>query len=869
MTVAEFINKVGFKVKNEDVDKVNNTITGIKDTATKLLGAIGIGFSLAAVNGLVEEFTRVNNQIRNATESLGDQREIQEEIMAAAEATRTSYSDTANVVSMLVKGNSQLFGNVDEAVKFNNAATMLFKSAGKTNEDIASLMEAINKSFQKGYVDSETISQLLERAPEAVALLNKRLGTTSDQLEDMATEGTMTVEDLKAAFIDNIDEIEAGFGNVQYSVTDALTVIRSKWGLWLAQTNETLGITDNIGRFMVSAFNNVIGVLNKARNGVMWLADKLGGVDKLFRVIAIAAGAAFTVFNFSKITSGLSSVSKLLTSINLKTLAIIAVIILIALLVEDFINFMQGNDSLIGSLLEKAGVDVEAVRETIINAWNAIKSFLLTAWDAIKKACSVAWGAIKAIVVSAWNTIRAAAITIFGALQRFFEKHGDSIKSALSAAWSAISTILATAWNLIKTAANIAWKAVQVAGSAIRTIIIGAASVFGTLADAVSSVISFFQEHEDAAILLGVAVATLTALVVAYNAATIASKVASMAETAAIAALIAKDYLAATAKGVLTAATTAWTAVTTVATAVASAFGAAIAFLTSPIGLVILAIGALIAIVVLCVKHWDQIKEAAAAAWEWIKGAWASAGEWFNSNVVQPIVGFFTGLWSSITETVTNIKDTIVNGFTAAIDWIKSLPAQAIQWGADIIQGIVDGITGAIGKVGEAVSGVASKIKSFLGFSKPDDGPLSDFDTYMPDMIDLMTKGISAGKERVKGALENLTEGMSGGVDQEGNTSNIVGNIANVVSKAKDGIKSALKSAAGTVSVMTNANIVSPKTAAAATGTSQVSKSVVQNIEINNKFEGDRAGQQKSSEAMDKAAKDSTAELARGLAYAR
>ena len=36
----------------------------------------------------------------------------------------------------------------------------------------------------------------------------------------------MTIEDLKAAFIDNIDEIEAGFGNVQYSITDALTVIR-------------------------------------------------------------------------------------------------------------------------------------------------------------------------------------------------------------------------------------------------------------------------------------------------------------------------------------------------------------------------------------------------------------------------------------------------------------------------------------------------------------------------------------------------------------------------------------------------------------------------------------------------------------------
>lgn len=43
MTVTEFINKIGFKVKNEDVDKVNNTISGIKNTATRLLGAIGVG----------------------------------------------------------------------------------------------------------------------------------------------------------------------------------------------------------------------------------------------------------------------------------------------------------------------------------------------------------------------------------------------------------------------------------------------------------------------------------------------------------------------------------------------------------------------------------------------------------------------------------------------------------------------------------------------------------------------------------------------------------------------------------------------------------------------------------------------------------
>lgn len=822
VTIAEFINKVGFKVKNEDVDKVNNTISGIKDTATKLLGAIGIGFSLTAVNGLVEEFTRVNNQIRNATEALGDQRDIQEEIMAAAEATRTSYSDTANVVSMLVKGNSELFGNVDEAVKFNNAATMLFKSAGKTNEDIASLMEAINKSFQKGYVDSETISQLLERAPEAVALLNKRLGTTSDQLEDMATEGTMTIEDLKAAFIDNIDEIEAGFGNVQYSITDALTVIRSKWGLWLAQTNETLGITDGIGRFMVSAFNNVISVLNRVRNAVTWLGDKLGGVDKLFRLIAITAAAAFAVFNFSKITSGLSSISKLLTTINVKTLAIIAIIVLLALLVEDFINFMQGNDSLIGSLLEKAGVDVEAVRQTIINAWNAIKSFLLSVWDAIKKACTAAWGGIKdffkehgdeikagllaawnvirSVLTAVWNVIRTVALAVFGDLQEFWRQHGEEIKNALVTAWNTIQSILVGVWNVIKTVAT---------------------TIFGGLQ-------SFWQKHGEQ-----ITEALVNVWNIIKNVLTAVWTIISTIARTIFNGL--KAFWDTWGNTILTAISGVWEVIkavfSTAFNVIADLFAVFAALFSGDWGalwenvkqLVSDIFGGIVNIVSTILSAvWSVISSIFTTIWNFISG--------IAQNIWNAITTAFTNILTGITTTVTNIKDAIVNGFTAAIDWIKSLPAQALQWGADIINGIVDGIKGAIGAVGDAVKGVADKIKSFLGFSEPDEGPLSDFHTYMPDMIDLMSKGITAGKEKVRKALEGIT---------------------------------------GDMSVVANANVASPRTAAAAAGTSQISKSVVQNVQINNEFNGDRAGQQKSATAMDKAAKDSTAELARGLAYAR
>ena len=795
MTLAELGIALGFNIKEQDVDRVNSTIAGIKDTATRLLGAIGIGFSLAAINGMVEEFTRVNNQIKSATDGLGEQREIQDDIAAAAEATRTSYSMAANTISLLVKGNRDLF---------------------------ASLMEAMNQSFARGYIDSETISQLLERAPEAVDLLNKRLGTTSSQLEDMATDGKITVEDLKGIFVDNAKEISASFDDVQYNITDALTVIQNKWGLWLAQTNETLGLTDGIGRLMVNAFNNVIGVLNRVRNGVVWLSDKLGGVDNMFRLIAMTAGALFVVLNFSKITSGLTTIGKLLTSINVKTLVIFAAILALVLLVDDFINFMQGNNSLLGTMLERAGIDAEAVRETIINAWESIKDFLAAVWDNIKSTCTAVWNGIrnfftrhgdeiKAGLTSAWDAIRAfllavwgvlstVALAIFGDLQEFWTQHGEQVKSALTSAWTFISSVLIAAWDLIKNVAETAFGGLQ----------------------------SFWQNHGEQ---------VTEALVNAWNA-IVGLLTIVWAAISAIAITvfgILETFWNAWGDRILSIFSDVWNAVKAIVSTTLNVLTDLFAVFAALLSgdwealwrnaqqLVSDVFNGIVSIIsTLLTAAWNIISAIFSMIYSFIAG--------IASGIWGAITTAFTNILTSITSTVGGIRDAIVEGFQEAIDWITSLPEQAVQWGADIINAIVDGITGAVGAVGEAVSGVADKIKSFLGFSVPEDGPLSDFDTYMPDMIDLMVKGITEGKARVSEALQGL---------------------------------------AGDMSVMATANVVSPRTAATATGSNQINRTVVLNSNINNTFNGERAAQQRMAGAAKQSARDVTSELARGLAYAR
>ena len=74
---------------------------------------------------------------------------------------------------------------------------------------------------------------------------------------------------------------------------------------------------------------------------------------------------------------------------------------------------------------------------------------------------------------------------------------------------------------------------------------------------------------------------------------------------------------------------------------------------------------------------------------------------------------------------------------------------------------MANGISKAKSTVESAVKGVADKIKSFLGFSEPEDGPLSNFHTYMPDMLDLMAKGIRDNEGVAISAVSDLAGAIS------------------------------------------------------------------------------------------------------------
>ncbi len=120
----------------------------------------------------------------------------------------------------------------------------------------------------------------------------------------------------------------------------------------------------------------------------------------------------------------------------------------------------------------------------------------------------------------------------------------------------------------------------------------------------------------------------------------------------------------------------------------------------------------------------------------------------------------FNGIVNAVKGAMTNVLNAVKNGFSNVKSHITGLASQAFTWGKDLVMGIVNGIKSCIGAVGDAVKGVADKIKSFLHFSVPDEGPLTEYESWMPDFMGGLAKGIEKSRGLITDAVSDVAGDM-------------------------------------------------------------------------------------------------------------
>jgi phage-related protein len=723
LIAAVLQNTIGYTVDKASEQKAQSSIKGIENLAKKALGFIGVSLSVAGATSFIKSCVSAASQVEEMQNKFDVVFQgINEEVDAWAENYADAINRNKNDIKTYLADQQNLlvgFGMTRQegAELSKQMTTLALDLASFANIDEKSSVDAMTKAVMGESEAAKRLGAVLNDSTRAQAMETLGLKGKYDSL-DQLTKMQVNYQAILQQSPDAIGDCERSMGSYESTMRGFNSKLKE--------------LKELIGQFFMPVAKKILDIgtkgiikLREAITKFKDFADRVGGAERLLKFLAVTIAAVMAVLKFDKIKKGLSDIVSLLTKINLKTLAIVAGIILLALIVEDFISFMQGKESVLGDLLSANGIDPEEVRAKIKKIWESVKT---------------TFGKIKDFLKTTWENIKSTAKSIWEPISNFFKENGDDIKNKLQRVWNAIKTIVVTVWNVIK-----------------NTIVQRLQDIKAVMSPILDAIKNFWDKWGEN-----------------------------------IKSAAARHFQGALAN------------ISSVLNIIVSVFEAFASLLTGDWN-----------------GLWESIKNILSEAWNIIKNS-------------------FQTLWDTVNQLtggkLGQLKNTIVNGFNAAIDWIKSLPAQAYQWGVDMIQGIIDGITSMIDTVVGTVKNVATKIGEFLHFSRPDKGPLRDYEQWMPDFMGGLADGINKAKSKVVGAVKGLAGDMSLG--------NVVANVTGFASRGAFGA-----------------------TARTAGNTTNSRKVINQKVEFNNQFYGDRAAQLNTASTMQRGAADATAELARALAY--
>lgn len=474
------------------------------------------------------------------------------------------------------------------------------------------------------------------------------------------------------------------------------------------------GLAISFGQLLMPAVKSIVGAVQKV---VDWLNSLDEGTKKVIVTIALVAGALGPV---------LIVVGKVISAVG----TIMTIVPKIAGVINTVKTaFMALNATMLANpivLIVAAIVALIAIFVVLWNKCEGFRNFWKGLWEGIKNIVSTVVEALKGFftgvidfVKNNWQALLLMLVNPFaGAFKLLYDNcegfrnfiNGilEKIKTALTNAWTAITTGIQTAWNAISSFFTTIWEGIK--------------TIFSTVLEAIKTAITTYIN------------AYKTVITTVFNAIkTVVTTVWNAIKTAIDTVL----------NAIKTAMTTAWNAIKTTVTTVVNAIKTVITTVWNAIKTAITTV-------------MNTIKSTISSIWNGIKSTISGIVNGIKSTVST----VFNNMLSAIKNIVGKIASSIKSGFQTAISFITSLPSQALQWGKDMIMGIVNGIKSCMSAVGDAVKGVAEKIKSFLHFSVPDEGPLTDYESWMPDFMNGLAKGIEKSKAVVAKAVEGVADEM-------------------------------------------------------------------------------------------------------------
>ena len=387
-----------------------STSTAVDGLTRRLLGLASAYVGIQTVSGLVnlsDTFTQTTARLDLMNDGLQTTQELTQMIYQSAQASRGSFTETANMVAKLGTLAGNAFDNTQEIVAFAEQLNKQMAISGTSAQEGSAAMLQLTQAMSSGVLRGEELNSVMEQTPMIANTIAEYLGVSTGKMREMAAEGQITAEVVKNAMFWAADETNAKFEEMPMT-----------WAqVWQ------------------SFKNTATMALQPVLNAINWLANNIQIIAPIVLGLATAFGIFLIAANWIQICA---AVTNLLTTAQAMLGAVMAtvwgpIVIVIVLVVAAIYAVVAAINMLTGSTISATGLITGTIAAALAFIGNIFVAAFNLIMDGLVFIVNGFIGVANIIATVFSNPARAAVGIIHGM--------ADAILSILEGIASAIDTL--------------------------------------------------------------------------------------------------------------------------------------------------------------------------------------------------------------------------------------------------------------------------------------------------------------------------------------------------------------------------------------------------------------------------------------------
>ena len=257
----------------------SDLMNSIKGIVAAYVSAQGMKDALNLSDELTQTTARLEMVSQGFEEAGMNGQELMQQVYISAQDARGSLSDMADVVARFGNNARDAFESPREVIDFANLVQKQMSIAGASTQEAANAELQLSQALGSGVLRGDELNSIFEQAPNLIQNIADYLDVPIGQIREMASEGQLSADVVKAAIFSASDEINAKFSQMPMT-----------WGqLWQSFQNSA-----------TMAFQPVLQRLNDMANS----PEFQNFVNNAINVIAILADIVLNAFELMGSVAG-------------------------------------------------------------------------------------------------------------------------------------------------------------------------------------------------------------------------------------------------------------------------------------------------------------------------------------------------------------------------------------------------------------------------------------------------------------------------------------------------------------------------------------------------------------------------------------